>query len=213
MKKIVAVILFVLLVSVFAQAGEKNYKTILVYRNSFDTGRDTGTHMAEFVQTRNAWIVPDIFYCDSNSPSEYREMFVGGGRTLISAKHFTISGEMYVGSSSGSKAKGEFYFMPFVSATFRGGKFAGEIATFPYIPLNSAGKYQFVLERAKIDYGLSKFLKMGVGYGAYWSENGKWLNKPFFYPGIKMGKLGELELWLQEIPSTARIFVRYKKVF
>jgi hypothetical protein len=212
MKKVVVVILFVLLVSVIMFADEKD-SNILIYRNSFDTGRDTGSHMAELVHTNGPWIIPDILYCDSNNASEYREMFVGGGRTLIGAKHFTLTGEVYIGSSSGSKAKGELYFMPFVSAKFKGGKFAGEIATFPYIPLNSVGKYQFVLERAKVDYSLSKIFKVGVGYGAYWSENGKWLNKPFVYPGVKMGKLGELELWLQEIPATARIFVRYKKVF
>lgn len=214
MRKLIITAIFALFVAaVFVQAEEKD-KTMLIFRNSFDTARTSGSHLAEYLQIRsNGWIYPDIGYLDSNHPTEYREIFVGGGRTLVNNKHVTVMQEFYLDFASGPKAKGEMYFFPEVISSYRFGKVNGEAVGFVFMPLTKSAKWQLIIERIKADYSLSKRFKVGIGYGAYKCEGGRWQNKPFVYPGIKMGKLGELEIWLQEVPSTARVFVRYKKVF
>jgi hypothetical protein len=165
-------------------------------------------HYLEFIQIRNRWIYPDIGYIDF-AHGNYREFFIGGGRTLVDAKKVSWDQELLYVQATGPAAKSARYLQPWsmVRVQFTP-KFSNETVYFLYLPINHAARVQNVLERAKFEYALRKHWKIGAGYAAYKFANTRHQNKPLLTTTIST-KAGAFEFWLQKIPNGAQVQLRY----
>ena len=164
----------------------------------------------EFFQTHGDWVLPDVgaldFYHDN-----YRELFLGGGRTLYSGKQVTWVEELYFAQAIGSAAQSARYFWPWTLVDVRfSAAFSGEVVYFPYVPINQSAHFQHLLERAKLEYTPSKVWKFGAGYGGYQYTGQPWQNKPFLTTTISTN-VGAFELWLQKVPGGSQVQLRYQK--
>lgn len=182
---------------IFARAGE-----------SLDTPHVGTMHFLEFVQIRNRWIYPDIGYIDF-AHDNYRELFIGGGRTLISNKRVSWEQELLYDQAMGAAAHNARYLQPWSMLRFRfTPKFTNETVYFLYLPLNDSAQMQHVLERSKFEYDVRKYWKVGAGYGATKLAASPWKNKPLLTTTF-LTKAGEFEVWLQRVPGGAQVQLRY----
>ena len=166
----------------------------------------------EFFQARGNWILPDLGAIDFYH-SNYRELFVGAGRTLYNSKQVTWVAELYFAQATGSAAQSARYLWPWTLVDVRfTPQLTGEIVYFPYIPLNQSAHVQHVLERAKVEYAPSKAWKVGAGYGAYQYSGQSWQNKPFVTTTLSTAA-GSFELWLQKMPDGGQVQLRYQFVW
>jgi hypothetical protein len=168
-------------------------------------------HYLEFFQVRNRWIYPDIGYVDFGH-NNYREFFIGGGRTLIDNKRVSWDLELFYDQATGSAARSAAYLQPFtiLRLSFTP-KFSGEAEYFAYLPLNDSAKFHQVLERAKLDYAVKKRWKIGAGYAGLNRPGTPWQNRPMITTTIST-KAGAFELWFQKIPNGAQVELRYRLV-
>ncbi len=196
-----------------AQSQQKASTFVIARTGAFTAGGDLTYRFVESFQVHGRWVFPDLGYLDFGR-SDYKELFVGGGATLVGSKHFTLIGEGYFVQAVGSASDGARYFQPWTYIGYRiTPKLGGETVYFPYLPLNDAGRIQHVLERAKLEYSFQHWM-LGAGYAGYRFGDGEWQNKPFITTTLKAGTFGNLEFWLQRMPSnTAQVQVRYAKVF
>ena len=167
--------------------------------------KDQATYrLFEVFQIRGRWIAPDVGYIDFADARNYREWFIGAGYKPLISKYLTIANELYFVQAAGKASGNARYLQPWTGLfyTFTP-KLGGEAAFFPYIPLDDAGRKQWVVERVKLEYAISSVLKAGAGYGAYQFGDNAWQNKPFLTTTITpaQGKFGGLELWLQKLPG------------
>jgi len=176
------------------------------------TGPYIGTiHYAEFLQIRNRWIYPDIGYVDF-AHGNYREAFIGGGRTLIDTKFVSWDQELLYVQATGPAAGSARYLQPWSMLRLRiAPKLTSETVYFAYFPLNHTAGFHQVLERAKVEYAVKKRWKVGAGYAGAVLPGGKWVNKPLLTTTIST-RAGSFELWLQKIPSGAQVELRYALV-
>jgi hypothetical protein len=87
---------------------------------------------------------------------------------LLHNKRVTLIEELYFDQAFGSAAQGARYLQPWTMLQLRfTPKFTNETVYFPYLPLNSSGRIQQVLERSKFEYAVKKTWKAGMGYGGY----------------------------------------------
>ena len=164
-------------------------------------------HYAEFLQIRNRWIYPDIGYVDF-AHNNYREFFIGGGRTLIENKFAEWEQEVEFVQATGSAAGSARYLQPWSMLRLRfTPRVTSEIVYFSYLPLNKTATFHQVVERAKVEYRVQKHWKIGAGYAGA-DPAGPWINKPFLTTTVSSAA-GEFEFWLQRIPSGAQIELRY----
>jgi hypothetical protein len=89
----------------------------------------------EFFQARGDWVLPDIgaldFYHDN-----YREFFIGAGRTLYNSKAVTWVEELYFAQATGSLARSARYLWPWTMVDVRfTSQLTSEVVYFPYVPL------------------------------------------------------------------------------
>lgn len=175
------------------------------------TGPYIGTiHYAEFLQIRNRWIYPDIGYVDF-AHGDYREAFIGGGRTLIDTKFVSWDQELLYVQATGPAAGSARYLQPWSMLRLRiAPKLTSETVYFAYFPLNHTARFHQVIERAKVEYAVRKRWKIGAGYAGS-DPNGPWVNKPLITTTIST-RAGSFELWLQKIPSGAQVELRYALV-
>ena len=155
----------------------------------------------------------DFGYIDFGRGGEYREWFAGGGCKLFTGTHLTVASEVYLAFASGPEAKGAKYFWPWTGISFSlSPKITGEAVFFPYVPLNKAGTWQFVIERIKLERTLSPAFKAGAGYGAYQFGGDRWQHRPFITATLTPfgGKFGSFEAWLQKFADGAQIQGRYE---
>jgi hypothetical protein len=168
-------------------------------------------HYLEFLQIRNRWIYPDIGYIDF-AHNNYREIFIGGGRTLIDNKFASWDQELMYLQATGPAAHSASYLQPWSMLRLHfAPKLSSEIVYFPYFPLNQAAGFHHVLERAKLEYSVNKRWKFGPGYAGGNVPGGSWVSRPFVTTTISTAA-GAFEFWLQRIPSGAQIQVRYALV-
>ena len=168
-------------------------------------------HYLEFFQERNRWIYPDIGYVDF-AHNNYREFFIGGGRTLIENKWAAWDLELFYDQATGTAARSAAYLQPFtILRLFFTPKFSGEVEYFMYLPLNDSARFHQVLERAKLEYAVKNRWKIGAGYAGVNRLGTAWQNKPFLTTTITT-KAGAFELWLQKIPKGAQVELRYRLV-
>ena len=159
----------------------------------------TTYRMLEFNQNCGRWTAPDIVYIKFNN--RYQELSIGGGGVLFNSKHVKIVHEEYFVQAMGPDAKSARYVQPWTKVKYTlTPRLGGEAVYFPYLPVNRAGNFQQVVERAKLEYDFKRF-KLGGGYGAY--DPGKdqaWQHRPFLTGTLK-SRWGDLELWLQRLPQ------------
>ena len=168
-------------------------------------------HYLEFFQVRHRWIVPDIGYVDFGH-NNYREFFIGGGRTLIENKLVSWDLELFYVQATGPAARSAAYLQPFTILRLAfTPRFSGEAEYFNYLPMNDSAKYHQVLERSKIEYAVNKRWKFGAGYAGRDAPGSPWQNKPFITTTIST-KAGAFEFWLQRIPVGAQVELRYRLV-
>jgi hypothetical protein len=163
----------------------------------------------EFFQARGDWVLPDIgaldFYHDN-----YREFFIGAGRTLYNSKAVTWVEELYFAQATGSLSQSARYLWPWTMVDVRfASELTGEVVYFPYVPLNRSAHFQHLLERAKVEYAPSKSWKFGAGYGAYQYGGQPWQNRPFVTTTFSTN-VGSFEFWLQKMPGGAQVQLRYQ---
>ncbi|MEK7583480.1 MAG: hypothetical protein AAB483_03730 [Patescibacteria group bacterium] len=178
--------------------------------------RDQVTYRyAEVFQVRDRWIFPDIGYVDFGG-NDYREFFVGGGRKLFVSKPLTVIEILYFEQATGSAGDNARWLIPWTLLAYEfHPRLGGEAVFFPYLPLNEAGRIQYVVDHATLQYSFSDIFKAGVGYGAYQFGDDQWQHKPFVIGTLTpaQGKFGSFEAWLQKLPDgKAQIQFRYKIV-
>lgn len=213
MKKILVVIaLLFSSLSAFAQSNNDTLSFFIARTGIRTDSPHVGTyHYGEFFQIRGNWIYPDVGYIDFASGT-YREFFIGAGRTLYNGKHATFVEELYFDQATGPAAHGARYLMPWTLFDYRfTPKVTAEAVYFPYLPLNKSARIQHVIERAKVEYGVAKWLKVGGGYGAYQYGNDSWQNKPLVTTTF-LTKAGSFEIWLQKMPGGAQVQLRYQLI-
>ena len=168
-------------------------------------------HYLEFFQVRHRWIYPDVGYVDFGH-NNYREFFVGGGRTLIENKWASWDLELLYDQALGPAAHSAAYLQPFtILRLFFTPKLSGDAEYFAYLPLNDSAKFHQVLERAKLDYAVKRRWKIGAGYSGVNPPGAPWQNKPFVSTTIST-KAGEFEFWLEKIPAGGQVELRYRLV-
>jgi hypothetical protein len=178
---------------------------------SLDTPHIGTIHYLEFFQIRKKWIYPDIGYVDF-AHGNYREFFIGGGRTLYDGKFATWDQELLYVQATGPAVRSASYLQPWSMLRVRfTPKFTNEIVYFLYLPLNDPARFHQVIERAKFEYAVKKQWKIGAGYAGTKPVGGRWANKPFITTTVST-RAGAFEFWLQKIPSGEQVEVRYALV-
>ena len=192
-------------------AAQAPTETTVIARTA--TGRGT-YHYAEIYQQRGAWIVPDVGYIDFNRATDYREIFIGGGRLLVHTGRLTVVGEGFLDAADGRSSGGAVYLLPWTLGAYRFAEnIRSEVVYFPYLPLNDAGRVQHVLERAKVEWDFTR-VTLGGGYAAYRFADDPWQQKPFVAATLKAGDLGSVEFWLQRLShNNVTVQVRYTNLF
>ena len=176
------------------------------------SGPYVGTiHYLEFFQIRKRWIYPDIGYVDF-SHGNYRELFIGGGRTLYDGKFATWDQELLYVQAMGPAAASARYLQPWSMLRVRfTPKWTNETVYFAYFPLNDSAHIHHVFERVKFEYALKKRWKIGVGYAGVKLQGVPWVNKPLITTTIST-RAGAFEFWLQRIPGGEQVEVRYELI-
>src|SRR5579863_4072317 len=165
-------------------------------------------HYLEFFQIRKKWIYPDIGYVDF-AHNNYREFFIGGGRTLYEGKYATWDQELLYVQATGPAAASARYLQPWSMLRVRfSPKWSSETVYFGYFPLNDSAHIHHVIERAKLEYAVKKRWKIGVGYAGVKFAGVPWVNKPLITTTIST-RAGAFEFWLQRIPGGEQVEVRY----
>jgi len=165
-------------------------------------------HYLEFLEIRGKWIYPDIGYIDFGH-GNYREYYIGGGRTLFDNKHASFDQELLYLGTAGPAAAGAKYLQPWSMLRVHfTRKFTNETVYFPYLPLNNAARFHQVIERAKFEYAVNRRWKLGAGYAGVKLAGLAWINKPMLTTTIST-KAGAFELWLQKIPGGGQVELRY----
>lgn len=203
----------------FAQntAPNENEETPAVFTKSIFLARTgeslvgpyIGTiHYLEFFQIRKKWIYPDIGYVDF-AHGNYREFFIGGGRTLYDSKIATWDQELLYVQATGPAAESARYLQPWSMLQVRfTPKFTSETVYFGYFPLNDSAHIHHVIERAKLEYALKRRWKIGAGYAGVKFAGVPWVNKPLITTTIST-RAGAFEFWLQRIPGGGQVEIRY----
>ncbi len=211
-KPIIAFIIASLAVtSVSAQTTAPSTDVYAIARTATGNGE---YHYVEAFGQKGKLIPWDISYIDFGHASDYREVIIGAGGTLFDSKHLVVIGEGYIDKALGPTSGGATYLIPWALAIYHiTPKVGGQVTYFPYLPLNEAGRIQHVLERAKLEYDFGR-IKMGGGYAGYQFGQDEWQSRPFITTTLKAGPVGNVELWLQRLPSNHLTFqVRWDRTF
>jgi hypothetical protein len=138
-------------------------------------------HYLEFFQIRKKWIYPDIGYVDF-ARGNYREFFVGGGRTLYDSKIASWDQELLYVQATGHAARSARYLQPWSLLRIRfAPRFINETVYFVYLPLNDSARFHQVIERAKFEYAVKKRWKIGAGYAGTKPVRGEVVEQAIFH--------------------------------
>ncbi|OGD33793.1 hypothetical protein A2988_05000 [Candidatus Azambacteria bacterium RIFCSPLOWO2_01_FULL_46_25] len=196
--------------AVFCSNASAQSKMVLNVWTGLRSGADY--HFVNPILVHDRIVAPDVGYLDFGKGGEYREWFVGGGYKTLVSKHLKITNELLFVQAAGDSSGGARYVQLWTGVNFTlSPEIEGEAVIFPYIPLNEAGTKQWVVERIKLEYKLSSFLKVGAGYGAYQFGTERWQHRPLVTATVNPfeGEFGSLEFWLQEFKDRAQLQLRY----
>jgi hypothetical protein len=195
----------------FSQSPASETTTVILAREAqrFSSPANSTMHYLEGFQIRHGWVIPDVGYIDFGH-SDYREVFMGRGYTLVDGQHLSLIEEGFFVQASGVAAHQARYMMPWTMLQYRfTDKLGGEAVYFPYIPINNAGRKQHVLERAKLERKLNTRWKAGAGVGGYKFADNVWSTRPFVTTTLST-RWGDWEFWLQRLPENKPQFqIRY----
>jgi hypothetical protein len=105
----------------------------------------------EFFQIRKKWIYPDLGYVDFAHDND-REIFIGGGRTLVDGKIAAWEQELLYVQALGPADGGARYLQPFSLLRVRFTRtVTNETEYFAYLPWNDSAHTHQVIERAKFE--------------------------------------------------------------
>ncbi len=192
------------------EATETPTKSFFLARTgeSLEAPQIAKIHYLEFFQVRGKWIYPDVGYVDFGH-GNYREFFIGGGRTLYESRYASWDQELLYVQAAGSAAGSAKYLQPWsmLQVHFTP-KLSSETVYFAYFPLNDSAGFHQVIERCKLEYAVQKRWKIGAGYAGANAPGGPWLNKPLLTTTVST-KAGAFEVWLQKIPGGEQVELRY----
>jgi hypothetical protein len=213
---IVAVLFLIRALTAVAQATDPGpgpvnaTSTVFIARGGehLDPPHVMSYHYLQLLHQRGKWIYPDVGYVDY-AHGNYREVFLGAGRTLINGKHLTLTEELYFVQALGPAAKSARYVWPWTMLQIHfTPKLSSETVYFPYVPLNNSATIQHVLERSKLEYAVRASWKVGAGYGGYKYGDSEWQHNPFLTTTLST-RAGAFEFWLQKTPGSAQLQLRY----
>lgn len=165
----------------------------------------------EFSQQRGRWIYPDIGYYDIGHLSE-QLWFAGVGGDFYHNKHVDWTQVVYVEQEAGAAAHNEraLWVWPVLDVQITP-RLSAETVVYPTIPLNRAQRWEFDVDRSKLEYLLRRRLTVGAGYSACVGAETGWLSKPFLTATVH-NRSGSWEFWVQRIQDGAQLQVRYTLV-
>jgi len=218
MKTIVTVLLGFALVAAQAQ-------TVVNAVGRYGIGDDgmAVLHYEQVAIQRGRFIPIDVFNVDFGKPGVYRESYVGLGGQLVKSKRLVatdeksrrlvVTAEAYFGQTTGPASKGASYVLPWIRTDIRWSKrFTTDAVGFAYLPLNEQAKLHWVIDRARLNYDTTKWLRFGMGWAQSKTPDAPLAKKPFVGPTFKT-KFGNVELWAQHIPGKYIAQIRWYKTF
>jgi len=151
-----------------ARAGERMQKPV-----------NTTYRQLEISQQRGSWIYPDVGYYDSGHTSD-QLWFLGAGREFIVNKHVDWTQIVYVEQEVGRDARNQraIWIWPVLNLQFTP-RLSSETVLYPTIPINRSQRWEFDLDRSKMEYALNPLLRVGAGYSATVGAECAWQNRPF----------------------------------
>jgi hypothetical protein len=168
-------------------------------------------HLVEIAQQRGKWLVPDFGAIDYGK-GNFRELFIGGGPIYHYGKMVTYNQELFFAQDTGSEAHGARYIWPWPVFNFQfTPRLSSEVVAYLCIPLNRAAYMQYDLDRAKLEYAVSRRLIAGGGLSLAKNAGHPWENKSFITTTVST-RHGTFEFWLQKTPGGGQIQMRYQLV-
>jgi hypothetical protein len=164
--------------------------------------------LAEWEQMRGRWIPADFGYYDTGYGKD--QIWFGGGGVVVTARpRFRWEQEVYVSQETGPQSENRravwiwpvFYVQP-------NPRLSIQVAPYPTIPLDRAQRWSFNFDRAKIEWSINSRWRAGVGYSGGICSARTWQNEPFL-TATRRTHLGSFEMWLQSMPGSAQVQLRY----
>jgi hypothetical protein len=169
-------------------------------------------HLVEIAQQRGKWLVPDFGAIDYGK-GNFRELFIGGGPIYHYGKMVTYNQELFFAQDNpAQRLTGRATFGPGRSST--SSSLPGSpprLSPTLCIPLNRAAYMQYDLDRAKLEYAVSRRLIAGGGLSLAKNAGHPWENKSFITTTVST-RHGTFEFWLQKTPGGGQIQMRYQLV-
>jgi len=168
-------------------------------------------HLVEIAQQRGKWLVPDFGAIDYGK-GNFRELFIGGGPIYHYGKMVTYNQELFFAQDTGPEAHGARYLWPWPVFNFQfTPRLSTEVVAYLCIPLNRAAYMQYDVDRAKLEYAVSRRLIAGGGLSLAKNAGHPWENKSFITTTVST-RHGTFEFWLQKTPGGGQIQMRYQLV-
>jgi hypothetical protein len=167
--------------------------------------------MVEWEQMRGRWILPDIGYYDSGYGAN-QLWLAGGGADLVQHKRFLWEQEVYFAQAAGQGAHNERSLLLWQVLEFNfKHKISGQAVEYPTLPLDRAQRWEFNVDRAKLERTLGERWKAGIGYAGGIGTDRTWQNMPFGTVTRKT-RAGSFEFWLEKVPGGSQVQMRYQLV-
>ena len=142
----------------------------------------------------------DAIWVDQGKPGLYREGLVGAGGQLIRRKRFVLTEEGYYVQATGPKAKGAGYALFWTKAETKLTKrLSNDTVWFIYVPLRGDANTHWVIDRARLNYDLTRKLRVSVGFAGSKYVGRPMADKPFADLAYR-SHMGTLEFWAQHLP-------------
>jgi len=209
----VLVFLAALPASINAQEARPRPETTYVLRTGLrmQAPYASSYRLFEFSQQRGRWIYPDVGYYDIGHLRD-QLWFAGVGADLYHSKRIDWTQVLYVEQEAGSAAHNQraLWVWPVLDLQITP-RLSSETVVYPTIPLNRAQRWEFDVDRTKVEYLLRPRLLIGAGYSATVGAECDWKSKPFLTATTR-NRSGSWEFWVQRIQDGAQLQVRYTLV-
>ena len=165
--------------------------------------------VVEFIQQRGRWIYPDLGYYDTGRFNE-QLWLAAGGAEIWHGRHALWTEELYAVQEAGSATQNQRMLMLWTQLDLHlSPRLTGQTIVYPTVPLDRAARWGFDTDRAKLEYKLTRNMKIGPGYSSTDCSGGNWQNRPFLTTTISTGS-GSYEFWLERMAGGAQIQLRYQ---
>lgn len=133
--------------------------------------------------------------------------------TVYQDNRTSIVQEFYFDQAFSSGGWNGKYVQPSTTLRFQfGPQLSSETVYFVYLPVSKDAAVQQFLDRSKLEYMISKCLRLGLGYRGYKYGDESWRHNPFFVANLFKGSNG-LELWFEEPKEGTKLQFIYKNRF